>query len=176
MNINEELSESLEHYLEAIFHIEEQKQAARAKDIAERLQVTGASVTGALRILSQKKLVNYAPYDLITLTTQGRAVAEQIVHRHVTLQNFLVKVLAIDETEAKDTACKMEHAVSNTVIERLTKFIRFLEACPHRNKEWLKNFSNTLEPGQEHAPCERCLLDLVGELHSQQKSNDHSLS
>ena len=47
--MNEPLSASLEHYLEAIFHIEQQKHAARAKDVAERLKVSGASVTAALR-------------------------------------------------------------------------------------------------------------------------------
>ncbi len=66
MNFNEPLSASLEDYLEAIFHIEQEKHAARAKDITERLQVSGASVTAALRTLAEKKLINYAPYDLIT--------------------------------------------------------------------------------------------------------------
>jgi DtxR family Mn-dependent transcriptional regulator len=47
------LSASMEDYLEAIFHIAADKQAARAKDIAKRLKVNNSSVTGALRILSR---------------------------------------------------------------------------------------------------------------------------
>ena len=52
------LSSNMEDYLEAIFHISKEKQAARAKDIADRLMVNKSSVTGALRSLSEKGLVN----------------------------------------------------------------------------------------------------------------------
>jgi DtxR family Mn-dependent transcriptional regulator len=54
-------SSSLEDYLEAIYHIVHEKQAARAKDIVERLGVKNSSVTGALRVLSGKGLINDAP-------------------------------------------------------------------------------------------------------------------
>ena len=64
------LSSNMEDYLEAIYHISSKKQAARAKDISDRLKVNKSSVTGALRSLSEKGLVNYAPYDLITLTVE----------------------------------------------------------------------------------------------------------
>ena len=80
------LSESLEDYLEAIFHIESKKQAARAKDIAQRLNVKNSSVTGALHSLSEKGLINYAPYDLITLTPKGKTVANGVVRRHEALE------------------------------------------------------------------------------------------
>ncbi len=176
MNPDESLSASLEHYLEAIFHIESKKQAARAKDIGERLQVKGASVTAALRILAQKKLINYAPYDLITLTTKGRAIAENIVHRHATLQHFLVNVLAIDEKEAEKAACKIEHDISNTVVERLTQFIKFLEACPLKGKGWLKGFSDYCEHGKKHDQCERCLLELVDNFNAHKNNTVHTSS
>ena len=51
---NRMLSASMEDYLEAIFHIVSEKQAARAKDIAKRLKVNNSSVTGALRSLAEK--------------------------------------------------------------------------------------------------------------------------
>jgi DtxR family Mn-dependent transcriptional regulator len=82
------LSASLEDYLEAIFHISSHKQAAKAKDIAERLHVRASSVTGALRQLAERGLVNYAPYDLITLTATGRKAAESVVQRHAALRTF----------------------------------------------------------------------------------------
>ncbi len=168
MNFDETLSASLEDYLEAIFHIENEKRATRAKDIVDRLQVKGASVTAALRILSQKKLVNYAPYDLITLTTKGRAIAEDIVYRHTTLRDFLVKVLAINEQDAEEAACKIEHDISTSVVDRLTQFIKFLEACPHRGKNWLKQ-GNTDEAAleKEHEDCDRCLMEIVNDLKEQ---------
>ena len=93
-NISEQLSDSLEDYMEAIFHIEVKKHAARAKDIAERLQVSNSSVTGALRLLSDKGLVNYAPYDIITLTPKGKEIAQNVVRRHKALLDFFVKILS----------------------------------------------------------------------------------
>ncbi len=167
MNFNEPLSASLEDYLEAIFHIEQEKHAARAKDITERLQVSGASVTAALRTLAEKKLINYAPYDLITLTTVGKAIAEDVVHRHATLREFFIKVLAIEEKEAEEVACKMEHAMSENVLERLAQFIIFLETCPRGGVDWLKGFASYCEHGKNHAQCEQCLLQCLETLKQQ---------
>ena len=153
----EPLSASLEDYLEAIFHIEEQKHASRAKDIADRLQVSNASVTGALRQLAEKELINYAPYDLITLTSKGRDVAQDVVHRHETLRDFFVKILAVDETEAESAACKMEHGMSPAILDRITRFITFLETCPRGGFKWLKEYEAFCEHGQENISCETCL-------------------
>ena len=91
------LSASLEDYIEAIFHIVAEKQVARGKEIAKRLKVSNASVTEALRALSKRELINYEPYEVITLTDKGREVAEDVIRRHEALKDFFVKVLAIDE-------------------------------------------------------------------------------
>ena len=111
MGQSSRLSDSLEDYLEAIFHIEEAKQAARAKDISERMHVAGSSVTGALQSLAKRKLINYSPYDLITLTEKGREAAKDIVRRHGVLRRFFVDVLDADPGEAEKSACRMEHAL-----------------------------------------------------------------
>jgi DtxR family Mn-dependent transcriptional regulator len=161
LNITEPLSASLEDYLEAIFHIEEQKHAARGKDIAERLSVSGASVTAALRTLSGKKLINYAPYDLITLTSKGKAIAEDIVQRHTILQDFFVRVLGIDDKTADEAACKIEHDIPGAVVDRLTQFIEFLESCPRGGREWLEEFGEYCEHGKKHTECETCLANLI---------------
>ncbi len=86
MATTETLSASLEDYLEAIFHIIKQKQAVRAKDISRRLTVSSSSVTGALHSMAERGLINYAPYDVITLTAKGKAVAEDVIRRHEVLQ------------------------------------------------------------------------------------------
>ena len=165
-NIDEVLSASQEDYLEAIFHIEAQKHAARAKDIADRLNVSRASVTGALRTLAGKELVNYTPYDLITLTPKGKTVAEDIVLRHTTLRDFFVKVLALNEESADEAACKIEHNISGVVMDRLTRFIEFLENCPRGGEEWLEGFGKTCKHGKDHTQCKNCLADLIEEFKS----------
>src|SRR5210317_588223 len=107
------LSSNMEDYLDAIFHISSEKQAARAKDIADRLNVNKSSVTGALRSLSEKGYVNYAPYDIVTLTAEGQVLAKDVVRRHETLKDFFVKILLLDDEEAEQASCKVEHAISD---------------------------------------------------------------
>jgi len=134
------ISNSLEDYMEAIFHIQSQKQAAKAKDIAERLQVSNSSVTGALRLLADKGLINYAPYDLITLTSKGKEIARTVVRKHTALLDFFVNVLRIEPEEAEAVACKMEHGLSDAILARIKLFMEFLDACPPECSEWLKQF------------------------------------
>jgi len=129
MRESPQLSASLEDYLEAIYHIVAGKQAARAKDIVERLGVHNSSVTQALRSLADKGLVNYAPYDLVTLTEDGQTAAADVVERHAALRSFLVEVLGLPGDLAEADACRLEHGISPDVLERL----RLLMAYRRRN-------------------------------------------
>ena len=144
----ETLSASLENYLEAIYHIEHDKKAARAKDIAERMEVNNSSVTGALRALGEKGLVNYAPYDLVTLTPDGHRAALDVVRRHEGIREFFVKILAVDEAEANEAACRMEHCISPEILERFAKFVEFVEDCPAGGAERIKRFGDLFREGQ----------------------------
>jgi DtxR family Mn-dependent transcriptional regulator len=155
------LSANMEDYLEAIFQIVARKHAVRAKDISARLGVNKSSVTGALHTLASKGLIYYAPYDVITLTPRGRTLAKGVVRRHEVLHDFLVKVLAVDEEEAELSACRMEHALSGRILERLVRFIEFLETCPRGRDRWVERFKRYCECGEGQAPCEMCqYLDL----------------
>ena len=151
------LSASLEDYLESIFHIVAEKSAARAKDISDRMKVNRSSVTGALHALAQKGLINYAPYDVITLTPQGKSLAEDVVRRHEILQDFFVKILAADTAAAAQAACKMEHAVSPEIIERFCHFIEFMEICPRGGPDWVEKFDNYYQHEKRGDSCEKCI-------------------
>jgi len=130
------VSASLEDYLEAIYHIVEAKGAARAKDIVLRLGVHNSSVTQALRSLSEKNLINYAPYDVITLTGDGKRIALDVVKRHTALSVFLHKVLGLSDQESDEGACRMEHAVNPAIMDRLVKFLEYFENCPMNDVHW----------------------------------------
>ncbi|MCB1182382.1 metal-dependent transcriptional regulator [bacterium] len=136
MPANLKVSASLEDYLEAIYHTVEAKGAARAKDIVMRLGVHNSSVTQALRSLSEKELINYAPYDVITLTDRGERIALDVVKRHTTLSAFLHKVLGLPDTDADEGACLMEHAVNPLIMERLVKFVEYFDKCPLNDVRW----------------------------------------
>ena len=124
------LSASLEDYLKAIFHIVAESQVARARDVARRLGVTRSSVTVALRALAERDLINYAPYEVITLTAEGTRISEDVVRRHRTLEDFFIKVLSVGSSLAEKAACDMEHALPREILEPLTDFVDFVERCP----------------------------------------------
>lgn len=135
------LSESLEDYLEAIYHIVAAKQAARATDIGRRLKVAGSSVTSALRSLAERGLVNYAPYDIVTLTPEGTAAARKVAHRHEVLQDFFTRVLDVDERTASEAACGMEHHVGRLVLRRLSCLAKFVDRQAERDGgKWREDF------------------------------------
>ncbi len=135
-----QLSASLEDYIETIYHIVEEKQVARAKNIADQMGVSRASVTEALRALSSKGLINYAPYEVITMTEVGKEVAEDVIFRHNTLKNFFIEILAIDEATAEDGACKIEHSAPPEVIQQMINFTKFIKSHPEEGKNLIEQF------------------------------------
>jgi len=135
------LSESLEDYLEAIYHIVSQKQAARATDISRRMKVNRSSVTGALRSLADKGLINYAPYDIVTLTAEGSTAARRVAHGHEVLRDFFTLVLAVEDGLADSAACGMEHHVGRDVLRRLGYLARFIaDGTAADGGQWLDRF------------------------------------
>jgi DtxR family Mn-dependent transcriptional regulator len=156
------VSASLEDYLEAIYHVVEAKGAARAKDIVLRLGVHNSSVTQALRSLSEKDLINYAPYDVITLTTRGERIALDVVRRHTTLSEFLSKVLGLPEPEADEGACLMEHAISPMIMDRLVKFVEYFENCPMNDARWNDEIGFFCAKSDEEKDGHSCGRDACG--------------
>jgi DtxR family transcriptional regulator, Mn-dependent transcriptional regulator len=154
---------SLEDYLEAIFHIVAEKNAARPKDIACRLKVSNASVTGALRSLAEKELVHYAPYDLVTLTDNGVRTAKDVVRRHEVLRDFFVGVLAVEHKVADEAACRMEHAIPTVILERLIQFAEFIEVCPRAGVQWFADRGYQCAKTNKNADCVKCLETALAE-------------
>jgi DtxR family Mn-dependent transcriptional regulator len=152
-----QLSASLEDYIEAIYHIIAEKEVARGKDIAARLEVSGASVTEALRALAKKGLINYAPYEVITMTHKGREAGADVVRRHNALKQFFTDVLAIEESVAEQGACRIEHAAPPKIINRMVDFIRFLEVCPRGGKDLINGFASFCDQGRTAADCAACV-------------------
>ena len=118
----EELSASLEDYLETIYHLVQESHVARVKDIAARMKVQMPSVTGAVRALAAKDLVDHDPYSYVTLTPQGEEVAREMVRRHEVLTAFLTDFLGLDPVTAERNACHVEHAIETVVLDRLIEF------------------------------------------------------
>ncbi|OPY38726.1 MAG: manganese transport transcriptional regulator [Methanoregula sp. PtaU1.Bin051] len=124
-------SEQLEEYLEAIYDIGERDGTAKTSSIAKCLNVAPASVTEALRNLSEKGYVNYEPYRGATLTGLGKEMAVRIKRRHRLLEVFLRDVLKIEDDHVHDEACRMEHTLSDETECALCKMLKAPSRCPH---------------------------------------------
>lgn len=165
------LTASLEDYLEAIFQLIVEKQVARARDIAKRLNVKRSSVTGALRSLADKGFVDYEPYEIVTLTPKGKAAARDVVRRHEVLRDFLIKVLSVNEDKADEAACRMEHAITPSILERLIEFVEFVEVCPRGGTHWIEGFARHCEQdGLED--CERCASSCLQDVRKKIKHRE----
>ena len=124
----EKLSVSLEDYIEEIYNQVLKNGHAKVTAIAGTLNVKKASVTGALNILSEKKLINYAPYSPITLTPEGEKIAKDILTKHENLSEFFMEVLGIEREEAVEPACKMEHIVSDKLFDNMVKLTEYVKS------------------------------------------------
>jgi DtxR family Mn-dependent transcriptional regulator len=160
---NQQVSDSLEDYLETILALEEANKVARVKDIAEKLGVLRGSVTGALKVLAEKGLINYEPYSFITLTPEGKRIGQEVQRRHGVLRDFLENVLLMEAEQAEENACRMEHAVDRAVIDRLVTFLDYIHQCPRTGKDWIDLFVNyytkSKPDGQTCLSCVRACLD-----------------
>ncbi len=164
MTASETLTASLEDYMEAIFHIIAEKHAVKPRDIARRLKVSYASVTGALRSLADKKMINYTPYDLITLTETGEAAAKDVVRRHEVLKDFFVEVLGVRDADADNAACRMEHSIPKVLVDRFVKFVEFVETCPRGGDKWIKGFMYQCDNKGPQENCEKCISTCLDEV------------
>lgn len=124
------LTAALEDYLEAIFNLCRFDSSARSRDIAESLNVHKSTVTAALKSLGQMNLINYAPYEAVTLTPEGKRLAEDVVRRHAALKDFFINVLRVDENIAETAACGMEHSVPREIVQKLASFATQMRGCP----------------------------------------------
>ena len=124
------LSESLEDYLEAIAELIAIEGHAHTKAIAEKLNVKMPSVTGAIRQLKALNYIIYNSHCPVMLTEEGKAIAEDGIHRHKVLKEFFARVLGLPVAKASDAACHIEHVVDADAIRR---FVIFSEAIEHRS-------------------------------------------
>jgi DtxR family Mn-dependent transcriptional regulator len=144
---------SMEDYLEAIAMLGGGNRVVRVSQISQRLKVRMPSVTSALKKLSEKGLVKHERYGYVGLTPDGENVAKDVVHRHEALSRFFTQALDIDLETAEEDACKIEHVISPLSLQRVIKFIEFIQACPLEEPNFPKRYKYYLEHGRLPGEC-----------------------
>ncbi|MFP3928293.1 MAG: DtxR family transcriptional regulator, partial [Desulfobacteraceae bacterium] len=125
-----------------------------------------------LRSLAEKKLINYAPHDVISLTPAGEAAAKDVVRRHEVLRDFFVKVLAVDEREADKAACQMEHSITKVILERFIQFAEFIEVCPRAGSKWVAGFGYHCDHEDTLENCEICISTTLDNVRKRKQKGD----
>lgn len=133
MTENEHLTEAIQDYLKAIYVISPEGGPISTNQIAERLNVAPASVTGMLKRLASMHppLIEYQKHHGASLTEAGRHVSLQILRKHRLLELFLVKVLGYSWDEVHEEAERLEHAISFRFSDRLALLLGEPDYDPH---------------------------------------------
>jgi len=126
------LSVAAQDYLKAIWTIDEVSGSkATVKHLAERLGVRPSTASDAVRRLEQAGYVAHAPYGSVDLTPAGRSLALAMVRRHRMLETFLVDHLGYSWDEVHEEADRLEHAVSDQLVDRLERMLGHPGFDPH---------------------------------------------
>ncbi|HII98976.1 MAG TPA: metal-dependent transcriptional regulator [Methanoregula sp.] len=132
------LSRKAEDYLEAILNASSEKGYARTRDIARELGLQPPTVVEMVQKLDKIGMIVYRKYDGVTLTPEGRRIAEIIKDRHETIQMFL-ELFRVPESIASKDACMMEHELTPDTIGQIRLFFTFLKENPGAANA-MKNF------------------------------------
>lgn len=120
----QKISPSLEDYLEAIYNLRRLNSAVRVTDIAVELNIAKPSVNNAVALLKEKGYVNQERYGHVELTPLGEEKARYVLNKHTTIKAFLIKVVGVDEDTAETEACKIEHVISDTTVDKMKELIK----------------------------------------------------
>lgn len=126
-----ELTVSGEDYLKAIYHLSEAGAPATTTGIADALALTAPSVSGMVKRLADAGLLAHLPYKGVTLTEAGRQAALQMLRRHRLIETFLVSFLGYRWDTVHDEAERLEHAVSDDLVERMALALGNPSVDPH---------------------------------------------
>jgi DtxR family Mn-dependent transcriptional regulator len=120
-----------ENYLKSIYHLSLDAQNVSTNQLAALLNTKASSVTDMLKKLADKALINYTPYQGVSLTPSGEKIAVSIIRKHRLWEFFLVEKLNFKWDEVHEMAEEMEHISSNELIDRLDKFMNYPKYDPH---------------------------------------------
>lgn len=141
------LSESAEEYLEAIYRLEGEKEdIVKISKVVKFLKLTPSTVTEMLQRLSKKGLVQYVPFQGVKLTEKGARIANRIIRRHRLVECLLTEVLKIETTKVHKEACRLEHAISPYLEDRIEESLGHPKTCPHGNPIPAKTGKRSKQP------------------------------
>jgi DtxR family transcriptional regulator, Mn-dependent transcriptional regulator len=129
----EPLTHSIQDYLKYIHELNANGVPASTTELARRLNIAPASVTGMLQKLasSRSSLVRYKKYQGVTLTKAGERAALEVLRHHRLLETYLVRFLGYPWDEVHEEACRLEHVISEDFETRIASALGNPRRDPH---------------------------------------------
>lgn len=125
------LTGPVEDYLKAIYEIGRGTVAVATNDIAQRLLIAPASVSGMVQRLAEQGLLKYERYRGVKLTDRGRRAALRTLRRHRVIESYLSKALSYPWDRVHAEAERLEHAASDELVDRMAAAIGEPAVDPH---------------------------------------------
>jgi DtxR family transcriptional regulator, Mn-dependent transcriptional regulator len=124
---------TVEDYVKQVFLIQQELNGETAPmgRLSEALGITPGTTTTMVKALADDGLVNYEPRIGVTLTPTGRSLALGVLRRHRIAEAFLVQVLGMDWSEVHADAERLEHAISDNVLEKMDAYLNRPTHDPH---------------------------------------------
>jgi DtxR family Mn-dependent transcriptional regulator len=130
-NTDDSLTGPVEDYLKTIYEIGRGTVSVATNDIAQRLNIAPASVSGMVRRLAEQGLLSYERYRGVTLTEPGRRAALRTIRRHRIIEAYLSQALHYPWDRVHDEAEQLEHAASDELVDRMAAAIGEPVVDPH---------------------------------------------
>ena len=124
---------TVENYVKQIYleHRKAEETYLPMKQLADAMAVTSGTATSMVKWLAKSGLVDYEPRNGSRLTHQGEQMALHILRRHRLVELFLVEILKLDWSEVHEEADRLEHAISDRVIEQIDSLLQKPSVDPH---------------------------------------------
>ncbi len=128
---DEPLTRSVEDYLKAIYRLSAGGETASTSQIAHLLKLSPPSVSGMVKRLSEQGFLEHVPYKGVQLTPEGRRAALRTLRRHRLIETYLVEFLGYSWDTVHEEAERLEHAVSDLLVERMASAMGYPTTDPH---------------------------------------------
>ncbi|MGE5251170.1 MAG: metal-dependent transcriptional regulator [Bacteroidota bacterium] len=131
--MTEILTESIQDYLKEIYELTVSGSPASTTELAARLGVAPASVTGMVQRLANATppLLVYRKHQGVTLTPQGERAALEVIRHHRLLETYLVQALGYSWDEVHEEASRLEHVISEDFEARIARALGNPARDPH---------------------------------------------
>jgi DtxR family Mn-dependent transcriptional regulator len=120
----------IEEYLESIYKLQEEQHPVSTSRLAEHLKLSAPSVSEMVKKLTGRGLV-FQSEKGVCLTDDGKSLAKKVIRRHRLSERLLTDILGFKWDEVHDEACRLEHAISPEMEDRIAESLGFPKTCPH---------------------------------------------